>query len=624
MKKTSLIAAFALSASTLMGLAACGPTPAASSENSSDSSSAAVIIPKTIFTSYQGEAPEYTLVNEWVDLDTFVAVQMNDKSYTHDYSVYVASDDVVVEGHKVAATATGDFDVRVFAGAESYAAATIKASITLKFVDEFQAQVIDFLAPLAENPKNLTIDMLDMSQSGNLSYSGTTFLHNENYAAAFDKTNPGSVIDGEANSFLLVRSLSDGKSYTGHFGEDGKPVFDPGDVTANYDYYYLTGDVSIDGLSTSYVAEDGEALLYGDANFTTNLLTYGASFPLERKGYTADNALILGGSYNEAGDKLEHLYVVPFFSDGEKKYNYGVLDIYGIGTSTNAAIEAAMTDPSYLPAKIESPEVTTTMNAAVTAGNYTVEMNAYAVDASGKKLTPTAADAKDYAYCQLFGAMGDLKMTSYVTEDGIYSKTLVGEKTLDERAYFNRDGKVYSGVIGEKDDSFKVSEVAGATDAKDTADFKSRTLSTVADADVASVTWKTKTTEGTAITFTGATGDNDGSSDQMGLYRNLLKLAAMPVYITIAGDNLSENLTTPVDFDAGTKHSLGLYDNFDSFTVDASNKTIEVSVTAYLPAGLPNGYYHMDFKVSAVGSTAFDFATVVDRAATPVAASSAE
>ena len=81
---------------------------------------------------------------------------------------------------------------------------------------------------------------------------------------------------------------------------------------------------------------------------------------------------------------------------------------------------------------------------------------------------------------------------------------------------------------------------------------------------------------------------------------------------------------TPVDFDGGVKHSLGLYDNFDSFTVDASNKTIEVSVTAYLPIGLANGYYHMDFKVSAVGSTAFDFATVVDRAATPVASSSAE
>lgn len=614
-KKTSLIAALVLSATTVVGLASCGDTTSSSSD-SGINSSATTALPRVILTNYEGKAPKRALVNQRVDLDEFIAVRMSDNSLSKDYRIAVAAADVVVEGHKVAATRAGNFDIRVFVGGDDFETAALKAIVSLKFVDELQAEVIDFLQPLSTNPKNITIDLYKAS-GDNLIYDGATIVHHEDYSAFYNKENPGELDDkGNPNSFIVVRNLTDNKAHTGAFGSDGKPVFDVGDVTATYPYYYITGNVSLDGDSLQYQRlseEDTEDTLTGDALFTTNLLSYGCSFPVENQGYTSAYTHIIGFDEDEGGKKT--LFVIPYMTDKDGKLVfYSILGIHDLGTSKVDIIETAMKDESYVPVSIVGPEIVTTANDIVAAGNYTVEFNAYAADSAGKKLTPTQETAATFAYCHLFGVLGEIKMTSYVTADGIYAKTTVGEKTLDERAFFNKDGQAHQGLLG-KDDSFAITPIADVTDAKTTAMFKAATLGTVAEADVNGINWMHKTTDGTKTTFDGKVGDNDGATDGVVLYRNLLKLAAFPVNDLVKGGTttLSEMLTKTVDFNAGAKHSLCVYDEYQSFVVDTAAKTLEVSVLGMLPIGAANAYYHMDFKVTSVGTTAFDFSTLAAR-----------
>jgi|GEM_PF-1854204 len=620
MKKTKI--ALILSASLLMslGMASCAKKTTSSSEGSASetSSSATDTTPAATVTKITAQDLPLAKVNEEVDLDTYVVVTLSDGSKTSkEYTVTCSNAAVTFTGHKLKATAPGSFELSIASGNVS-----IRATIVVK--TQTGIDLIAFFKQLDNNPLNYTEKAVKYNSTTKAwEYDGNTKIHNPKYYMGYDETNLKAVnTDGSSASEILA-TLSNGKSYWGALSTTtGLPVFDAGAV--NFGDYYITEDLAIDGSAfvSTIDAATGEESISAPATVTSAIFAAGfglSSSTLAKYDYTASTTEIVDVTRNTAGAITDAVIALNATNSEGATETIELYRLMNIGTSTIDFMETAITDASYIPADVVAPEVATEFAAVNTAANYTTTIDLYASDSKGAPI-PTAtvaATPANYNYTKLLGTTGlGYRQTSTVTSDGVFSKfetlniaTDIATATVafkSEAAYFNRDSKGYKVAYSSKTSTATTAAIDGVTDVWTDATAKGMTTQGVTEAGVNNTEWTKKSTSGTAVTFEGKVGDNDGTTAKNVLFQQMFD----QVYFL---DGFGTYLTKAVDFSSSEKHALTIYSDWSSFTVDATAKTIAASALIYLPIGQVTGsaYMVMTYKVSAVGTTTNDFSGFV-------------
>ncbi len=603
-----------LSAGALvMGLASCGEQTNSSSseggaEASSEQSSSIVKTPKRIKNTGVGTVVAGTEFN----LDDAITILYDDDTTDHNYNVTSTSDDVSISGHLITILDHGEYTLEVTAG-------SLRSRITVTAVSTEHKALIDFLEPLSETPQNYTVTYWT-SKNGKLNYA-QSYIHNENYVAIFDENDPTSVDSktGEANSTLLAK-LTDAHAYWGYLTgtkDNIKPVFEPG--YAQWANYYITGDLSLDALDATY---DGDNLVLG-TGFEGNLLHYGMSTLPENYGYNLTGAIYLG-MFDTDGDDTDD---TPLFmcnvanpTDSTDSGAWAIVGISNIGTTSLDFMEKAVSDPKYIPVKIEAPEISTVFNSLAESKNYTVTTELQAVDSDGKALEKVSSSD-----CLLnIAGSTHVIITTTFTENGVISvyKGLKVTKTEDEDypyapgtewtvggtfAYWDDGTNTYSSSLDSETGKMSEKEiVAEGKTVYESGKLDSMVASNVTLDDANGTIWSKKTQSGTKATFKGSVGDNDGTDVTNALFGKIFDMNGFGFNIVSQGAGLGTQMAGAVEFTSGEKHALTLYSTYNEFTVDTATNEVLVDVLAYLPVGTVD-YISMKFTVSNVGTTTNDF-----------------
>ena len=184
-----------------VSLAACNDNNQKPNSNGAPTSSASNVYVDFISADANKTLPFFK-VNETIDLAEYYNVEYSDGSTDKNFTVSVYEKDkasVLTDGTKVTVKKTGVYDLTLKAG-------QFDSMITIDCRSEKGIEVINFFKKLQANPTNYTVDMLDISNSGALSYGGETAIHTDNYFIAFNKDNPGEAdTDGEANGGSLAK-----------------------------------------------------------------------------------------------------------------------------------------------------------------------------------------------------------------------------------------------------------------------------------------------------------------------------------------------------------------------------------------------------------------------------------
>lgn len=617
-KKIKLITV--LSAAALVtGLVSCGEVNNSSAEASSEASSSVA----KVATRISHDSIDYVTVGEEVDLDKYITIKYDDNTTDKTYDVTCASSDVTINGHKVKASTHGEFTLVVKAG-------TVTAKITLSVVSEEHKELIDFLAPLSDTPNNYTLYAYDIN-NGSLEYQNT-YVHNENYIAIYDETDPGAVYGsdsqyaGESKSTILAK-LSDGHTYWGNFEgtkTDYKPVFEPGYAT--WENYYITGDLTVDATDATYetgTSTSGtttEYLMMG-TDFEARLLNYGMSTFPTNYGYSLAGAEF-GGIYDTDGDNVNDMALFTcYVSNGTQMGYWTIVGIGNIGTSTIDIMETAIKDAKYLPTKIAGTEISTVFKALAEKKNYTVTLDLSSCDSSG-----SALDLTDYSKDCLANMYGSthVTMTTTFTENGVIStmeylelvkdddgnytpgtNTKIGAKFATWDDGTNTYTSTYNTTTGAMSDATTVAENktvynSGAIDGI--------TADNVTEDDANGTIWSSKKSSGTTVTFVGNVGDNDGTEVTNSLFGKIFDMNGFSSTLisSIGAAGFGTNLTTPVEFTSGDSHALSMYSSYNYFTVDTTTNEVSISALCYLPIGLSD-YILAKLTITNVGTTTNDF-----------------
>jgi hypothetical protein len=619
-----------LSSSLLLtiGLASCGQgdTPTSSSVVDESSASSVPTINPSKFT--KEKAVPSLLVNTATDFDDYIKLKMSDGTFSTDFAITCTSSDVTIAGHTVTATTPGTYNLVFTANAN--ATVSIRLEIDVRSADGMA--IIDFLAPLAETPQNYTIQEINISSAGEVSYANTSYIHNENYIAVFDEDNPGAVDkDGDPDSTILAQ-LNDGKAYWGNFDSTGKPVFDAGSVS--YGNYFITEDLTIDGSSfVSTFDDEGNESLTADASFTKAYLNFGKSALYDKYGYDYGSTQFLGFMQDEEKNNVGLIIACQCINQTTQKAGYVAIDVISaIGTTKVTSLETAITDDSYVPAAITAPEVVTAFDAINTAGNYTTSIGIFPSDDDGNILA--TADVDDtYAYKQMFGMSEALLVTNNVTSEGIAVSMLNGTLAANadtgkigitkvavagEMALFNNGGKSYGASLSAADlEAGKTALDAGSATVleKVTDVFTTYSAYTnkAVNADAINNTEWTGTSANTdknLVAYVGKAGDNNGTTRGNELFEALFN--QLP--ITFGSDPFGTYMTKAVEFTSGDKHALSLYCEYSQIVVNTSTNAVSMSVLLYFPVGADNGYAVATFSVGKIGTTTYDFASLLPTA----------
>ena len=595
-KKTKVIAL--LSASTLgLMIASCG-----GNNPTEDSSVASIVAASRIL---HDSLPD-TEVGIVINLDEYITIQYRDNTRSHNYEVTSTNNKVTIDGHHVSASEAGTYQLTITAG-------TLISRLNFNVVTEEQLELSEFLAPLAETPKNYRITLGESMTDYLFSY-----FHTENYVAIFSEDDP---LHSDYGNTLLAK-LSDGHAYWGEIVDDGKggikASFDPG--YASYDNYYLTMDMSLEASSFSYEEVDGKQRLVSDTNFEQNLLNYGASQMPERNGWNYDGAIYLGlKDTDHDGVKDTAFFDCQVSSSTKGQGTYAVIGLSNIGNANLNWMEDAITDNAYVPAVIPATEITTAFAALSKGQNYTITTDFFSADKDGNEVNP--ADNADGALV-VFKSSKHIKITQKFTADGVIAteeqiETTVGsdgkitvaddfalateyaiwdDDTATYRASYDKDNK-------KMNDATKL-QSPDKTDYQNVYDsgaLNSLSARAVTSAAVDSTVWTKKTTnEDGTITFQGQCGDNDGENEVTDtLFQQLYDMNGFYA--------IGTQFSAAVDFTSG-KGSLISQSNYDAFIVNPTTNEISIKITAYLPdRSLSNNYVAMNITISNVGTTTNDF-----------------
>lgn len=616
-----------LSAGALvMGLASCGEqTNSSSSEGGAEASSEqSSSIVKTA-TRISSEEIGYVVEGEEINLDDYITIVYDDSSKDHVYDVTCSSDEVSISGHKVTALSHGNYTLTITAG-------SVKARKTLTAVSEEHKELIDFLAPLSATPNNYTLRICDWeknSETGgsSLVYGGETVIHNENYIAIYDESDPTSTDeDGNPNSTLLAK-LSDGHAYWGSLqgtNDNIVPTFEPG--YASWNNYYITGDLSLDATDATYEETGaGEYLLLGET-FEANILNYGISNFPENYGYQYAGAIYEGVADTDGDDIVDSAVFDLMATKDGKTYLWTAIMLSDIGTSSMEEMETAITDAKYLPTKIEAPEIGTVFGKLAETNNFTLTTEIYSATSRGETYTPAADDDWTTDTMKLWAGAPSLRFTTTYTSNGVISIAEAKQLSQDEDSgkYVIADDYSFVSEFAIYDDGTdtyvsqydsKTSSMGAAT--KEDEGKKAYESSLTANMRASGITeavangtiWSSKRTSGTTTTFAGNVGDSNGTTE---IYNELFgKLLDMNGFAWFTdGSRFGTTWTEAADWGSGI-HALTLGLSYDSFTVDTATNEVSVFVTGYLPINFDvtqnNQYVAIKVTIDEVGTTTNDF-----------------
>ena len=617
-----------MSTAALAMLGSCVP-PSNNSTNGNEGSSAASVADKDPSKIKREKDIPFLQENVFLNLDNFITIEYSDGSTDKSFELSTNAKSITIDGHKIKGSEVGTFYITVTAGG-----LVTKLDVTVLSNDQIKMEA--FLEPLLDDPQNFTIDVHYEDDNGQDQRLWKA-LHNARYTVIYDPDDLYALDeDGNPDNFILAK-LSDGNGYAGTYTEGANhtpvPTFEPG-ILSQFDWYYVTMPIELDAADSTYVSLDGDDILLYSPTFAESLMwSSGLSHPksngVEVPYYGAAFAGFEDINIDGNPDKASFDIIV---GDDTDNAVWCTLILENIGTSELAWMNTAIADASYIPAKITSDEITTAFLAANTAGNYTLTLEAYAIDGDGNKTVPAEADVAGGAVANLFDTC-DAVITSKHTSSGIYTEkkgkklaqtangfSQAADYTLfDAVAVWNDSGAAYSTRLTDNaDQTAKVlparTAIAGATDVFTLDEVKQMAANNVTAAACDAVNWTSKKTNGTKTIFTGDVGDDDKTTKANQLFEQLLNMFGGANYGIIADMSgyVSAGTwwTEPQEFNGGDYHALSLYSKYTNFTVDTATHEVEITSSMYAPIGLTDGYFGMKMTLSDIGTTTFDFSTL--------------
>lgn len=613
-------------------LAAIGAFGLAGCDNSNSSTADNHYINNIVRT----DLPKGVNISESIDLDEYITTVYADDTESKEYYLTCSSEDVKIDGHLVSASKIGTYTIEAISNTSE----DVKNRFEIRFVDDTQQLIDNFLAPLSETPKNYTARV--WSSNGQYYF---TFFHTENYMVIMNESD----MSDEGNNMLFA-VLNDGNGYFGTYdftyGSDViTPKFNHGRY--EYDQYYYTMDLNLDSADFSY--QDGldssgntKQFLVSTADFESTFLLYGLGMRLTSYGYSYQGAAYLGMFDTDGDNEKDGMMLQIMVGAGSSTGTYCLASISDIGTTDIKWMDNVIKDESYIPEWIESNGLVEAFDTIEKAGNYTITTDIYSSDTSGNKLEKLESNVDMFYY--ISGGFDEVKAVTSVTSDGIMGSLQTRSPIIDEAtgevtgdgkltdgrkfAYFNRDGKAYSSSYTEvekttttkgedgsdvtettKNWEWSTTEIEGITDV-----FKYYRVSnyTVTDA-INQVKTSTVTSEGTKyidntewtgmeenntyLNYLGNVGNGATDEDSTKLFRWLFNMNGFYSY----GNALGQQYATGYDF------SLSIYGEYTRFQVNKKTNEIDILVV------IPNIFSDLDgniglrYTISNIGTTTNDF-----------------
>ena len=609
-KKSKLLLILSAAA---MGLAAtsCTGGPGGSGEESSSQESAI-----SAATRISHEELPYITIGDVLDLDQYITIKYEDNSSDHKFSVTCTNSAVSIDGHSVIATEAGTYNLLIKAG-------SLQAKLSLQVVTEEHMGLINFLAPLNDNPQNFTIDLF----ADDYFYSA---IHTENYIGIYNIYDPAEKVKDdkgnetdEYNSTLLAK-LADGHAYWGHVEEDAAknpvPVFDPG--YASWNNYYITQSLSLDATDFELTDLGGsEPALVSSTSFEDSFMSVGLSKPessLAKYGYSWAGMAFMGLQDNDSDGVDDGALFLALINmqkeDGTSEVGaFAYLQIRDIGTTTVDFLNKATSDASYVPLIPKADEITTVFDQINQGKNYTVTLEMFSADDKGNPLaTPAANDGT-----VIITGASYTKTVTTVTETGIHSvlerkaaeeadgKVTVSELAkAGELAYWTDGTNCYTSSLGKDGNMSAKEQVQEGTDVLSIENVKPWTAQNVTENEINNTIWTKKTANGTKVTMKGQCGDNDNAG-------NVTNLLFVALFNMSPFSQIGTALGKAEKFTNGEYGSLIYMSNYEEVTVDTATKDVTVFVNAYLPfSDIENKNMGLKLTISNVGTTTNDFSSL--------------
>ena len=609
-KKSKLLLILSAAA---MGLAAtsCAGGPGGSGEESSSQESAI-----SAATRISHEELPYITIGDVLDLDQYITIKYEDNSSDHKFSVTCTNSAVSIDGHSVIATEAGTYNLLIKAG-------SLQAKLSLQVVTEEHMGLINFLAPLNDNPQNFTIDLFTDKK---YLYSA---IHTENYVGIYNVNDPAEKIkddDGketdEYNSTILAK-LADGHAYWGHIEGTAKnpvPVLDPG--YASWNNYYITQSLSLDATDFEVTDLGGsDPALLSSASFEESFMSVGLSRPessLAKYGYSWAGMAFIGLQDEDADGEDDGALFMALMNVTDEKGNPGLglfayVQIRNIGTTDVDFLKNTTSDASYVPLIPKADEITTVFDQINQGKNYTVTLEMFSADDKGNPLaTPASKDGT----VAITGASYTKTVTT-VTETGIHSvlerkaaeeadgKVTVSELAkAGELAYWTDGTNCYTSSLGKDGNMSAKEQVQEGTDVLSIENVKPWTAQNVTENEINNTVWTKKTANGTKVTMKGQCGDNDNAG-------NVTNLLFVALFNMSPFSQIGTALGKAEQFTNGEYGSLISMSNYEEVTVDTATKDVTVFVNAYLPfSDIENKNMGLKLTISNVGTTTNDFSSL--------------
>lgn len=611
-KNILLIAALALTGALMT---ACGG-------NEGDSSFSAITVDGDVYAirNKGDKTLSYVSVGETIDLDEYFEVEMMDGSTISTFSIDNPNNELTIDGHKVTPNAIGSYEIMLAVNDRF-------KYVTINCKSEKNIELIKFLKKFEDSDgKNYTIDLGSYNRhTDRFTYEDYSIIHNQNYALAFNASDPGETDDdGESASFCLA-NLNDGNGYIGALDEDGKPVFEFGKTNIGNYYICLPMLLDGDGFTSTFNPVTNEEMLVGNSIQAEKFLNYGLSNFPSYYGYTTNSLYVLNLTDADNDGEKDTIYF-KITVDGTSKSGvsftdeeYAVCRVSNVGTTKYEPLEIAITDDSYVPKALDVTELQTAFEKIGKADNYTTTMNFYACDSSGKALADDDFDLETSTIGYLVGG-NDVTERHTITEDGVEASLSSGDKVYGKKAYWNDGGKAYEGTYspasGAGDDATEEvntkEEIADCADVFTKEDVLAYTAKGVTSENIGKAIWKKKVTEDNIVALTGDIGDNNSADGQTnGFFEELFNQAR---FLMVETSNktygFGEYLTMDgtVQYQDGSTASFTVSSSYNLVTVDTTSNEIVVQAIIHLPfSDITAPYMMAEYTISEIGTTTNSF-----------------
>lgn len=394
-----------LAAAMVVGISSCGnPTTSGTTDDqtsnitdttsqdttsSSDDTSSTTSSDRYVSRIELAQVPTTTIlsVGDTIDLQEYVTVHYDDGTTSHtDFTANVRTSTTVelgADGHTLTIISYGDIRVSIEAG-------DLTSNFTATAYSEIQKEVYEAMGDGVTNATFLLLDTTGQTPTEIArAYKDSTY-YAYNYFAEVDGT-----FD------VAVQSLTDtdGNKVGAYEGTANGDPADPETVITytpgkfswnNYRYGMTVANVGL-GLThetIEYVDQEGAPASMDvwtvnsaqQEEFLANALMLGLSGTGETVYMTAAMYDITMSTEETA--RVPGFDLLTQASNGELSY-YGTMLITEIGTTSPQALVNSLTDPSKVPQVVEIDEVTTFVDQAATAQNYTLTSTTMLVDGTG-------------------------------------------------------------------------------------------------------------------------------------------------------------------------------------------------------------------------------------------------